>query len=451
MAARSETQGRSAGPAAHQGKLGEIFGGTHPVLWNLHLDLERVAAAGIAPIIRIGETAGGSCRHERSRDTRDVQPELPCPGAVDVDSDGRVVERLGELQVPERPYFRQLGPEFLRESPPRLQVGALDGHFDRGGRSEAHHLADDVRRFERNGHIREFALEASPQILLERLGHGRCFGPQSDAKHGFLLPARKKIDRVDRVARGLDTHKVRRYGHILRPDHVAENVESPECNRLRPLDAGSSRGAQPQLKLAGLGGRKNFRPDPRIDGPYQQSGADRIKGCHGPTEAQDPSQVRSVEITQSLQWAVSLLSVDASDEPGREERHLSAGEQVRGEHRESDGKRQWHEELPADARHEERRDKHGKHAEHGEQARHRCLTGRFYCRPGGAHTRRDVRMDAFNGDRGLIHQDPDGQGQAAKCHDVDSLPRKPEECDGGEECHWDRGRDHEGAAEAAEE
>ncbi len=62
-----------------------------------------------------------------------------------------------------------------------------------------------------------------------------------------------------------------------------------------------------------------------------------------------------------------------------------------------------------------------------------------------------VAIDVFDFDGGIVHEDADGEGQAAEGHDVDGLAEGAEQQDGDQDREWDRDGDDQGAAPVAQE
>ena len=69
---------------------------------DLHLDLVRIAADVVAPVVPRGVAAGVGGRDQRFADVAGGHAAEPGPLAVEGDLDGRVVERLLDLDVAER-------------------------------------------------------------------------------------------------------------------------------------------------------------------------------------------------------------------------------------------------------------------------------------------------------------------------------------------------------------
>ena len=93
---------------AHQRSAADRFHALHAVLRQLHLDLERVAGDGIAPVVRVGEARRRRGRDHRADHVGHGQAELPGALAVDGDVEGREAALLRELQVAQEVELRQL-------------------------------------------------------------------------------------------------------------------------------------------------------------------------------------------------------------------------------------------------------------------------------------------------------------------------------------------------------
>ena len=62
-----------------------------------------------------------------------------------------------------------------------------------------------------------------------------------------------------------------------------------------------------------------------------------------------------------------------------------------------------------------------------------------------------VAVDVFDFDGGVVHQDADGERQAAERHDVDGFAQRAEDDDRGENRERNRDRDDQRAAPASQE
>ena len=133
---------------------------------NLDLNLETVSAPWVAPEIQVGVAAGRSGRHQRFANIGHRDAELPCAIAVHLDLDGRIIQRLGVLQIAQRCHLRQLDAELPGERPGIREARSLHGDLDWRWRAETHHLADNVRRLERDRSFGQRLREFSAQLFL---------------------------------------------------------------------------------------------------------------------------------------------------------------------------------------------------------------------------------------------------------------------------------------------
>ena len=104
---------------------------------------------------------------QTSADLIDGDAELACHLAIHVDLNGRVIERLTELQVAQRGIVANSLAHLRRKGTRRREVWPHDGHLDGGGGAEVHDAADDVARLERELRLGEPGVEGVPQPVLE--------------------------------------------------------------------------------------------------------------------------------------------------------------------------------------------------------------------------------------------------------------------------------------------
>ena len=170
---RDQRPAGASGIARHHRQIGDVLDRRHLRLRNLDLNLEAVAASRIPPEVQIGVAARRCCGRQRPANVGSRDAELTGAIAIDLNLQGRIVERLRVLQVSQRGNLDELRPDFLGKGPRRRECGPLHRDFDRRRRAEAHDLADDVGRFKRHGNVRQRLLQVAAQLLFQRFGDCR--------------------------------------------------------------------------------------------------------------------------------------------------------------------------------------------------------------------------------------------------------------------------------------
>ncbi len=99
------------------------------------------------------------------RHIRHGQAELAGALAIDVDVERRIVVLLRELQIAQEAELGQLRLHFLRVGVIVLQADSLHRDFDGRRRAEAHHLGDDIARFEGDVRAGQFACRVLPAAV----------------------------------------------------------------------------------------------------------------------------------------------------------------------------------------------------------------------------------------------------------------------------------------------
>ena len=89
------------------------------------------------------------------------------------------------------------------------------------------------------------------------------------------------------------------------------------------------------------------------------------------------------------------------------------GKKIGREHREDDGHREGAEEVFGGAFEKENRDKDDANAERGDECRHRDLLGSVQDGLEEGFFEAEVAIDIFDGDRGVVDEDANGEGKAA--------------------------------------
>ena len=164
---------RFAPAILHHGDFAEFFHSLHPVLRQLHLDLECISGVWVPPVIRLREARRRSGWDHRANHVRHGQSELTRTLAVDVDIERRIIDRLSKLKIPKEGNLGHLRLNLLSESIIVLQIATQYCDFNGRGRPEAHHLAHDVSGLEGDLSARQFLLQAAAQSLPQRFSSGQ--------------------------------------------------------------------------------------------------------------------------------------------------------------------------------------------------------------------------------------------------------------------------------------
>ena len=82
---------------------------------------------------------------------------------------------------------------------------------------------------------------------------------QLHLKHRFFGAAVPEVDQVDRVTRRVHADEPKRDRDVVRADFLLDQVECLQRDFLGAFESGARQRAQPQLELAGIRLRENFR------------------------------------------------------------------------------------------------------------------------------------------------------------------------------------------------
>ena len=180
--------------------------------------------------------------------SRAVTPLRPGPLAVERHLDGRVVERLLDLDVAERLDPVELLAELVHEGAGVGQVPPADDDLDRRGRAQAHRLGDQVARLEREDQVARArwsacsGVEPEPQELLA-IPRAHLLGQdlaqpllkledidsapfaEADAEQAVVGPAAPEIGHVDRELRRVAAGVAHRDVDVVGPDLLGDHVE----------------------------------------------------------------------------------------------------------------------------------------------------------------------------------------------------------------------------------
>jgi hypothetical protein len=145
-----------------------------------------------------------------------------------------------------------------------------------------------------------------------------------------------------------------------------------------------------------------------------------------------------------------VTRLSAEHEAGKA-RHYREGENIGGEHRQHDGDGEGDEQEARRSGQQHDREKHYADGERRDRQRQHDFGGAV---ENGDHERFAeglIAMDVLDGDGRVVHQQTDGQRQAAERHQIDRLAGHQEAGDRGEDRQGDRKSDHEGVPPASEE
>ena len=394
------------------------------------LDLHLVADAGlgVGPVVGHNEPAGGRGRDHGASDLGHRDAAQPGFLTVDLHPHGRIIERLDELEIAQRWNTGQLGPDLLGKGPVLHEVGAVDRDLHGGRRAEAHHLADDIGRLEREPHIRQRPRQHAAESLLQILDSR---GPpllQRDPQHHLLGPSRPLEDGVDRIARGNQPDIADGDLHVTCHDLVLDRLQDPKGQLLGLLDPRSRGCAHPDLEPAGVHPGKDLQAEVTAEDDDHQGAEDQVDRHGRPPPADKGGQGALVGGEDAIEQgspSVTDPCLPAAEQPGGKDRNERARQQVRGDHREPDGQRERNEQSLGCALHEERRQEHRQDAEHGQEPGHR----RVHVPPPDGQGDRvgllHLVVDVLDLDGRLVHQDADRQRQPAQRHQVDRLAGEP--------------------------
>src|SRR5579872_568264 len=197
--------GRATGTGGHRYRL-QRCGAVHPVVWVLDLYLVSGARAPVKPVTRRREPAGRGGGYGGTGDLIAGKAQLTGPDTVDIQLDGRIIQRRGDLKIPEFADSRQFLQQLLRRLFALIEIAVGHGNLYRIVAAEVEYLLHDVPRFEgyfggrhRPGHRR-------PQFFA-KIGDVDDAGLQSDLRDRFVGPARPQVDIVNGIAGRLRADK----------------------------------------------------------------------------------------------------------------------------------------------------------------------------------------------------------------------------------------------------
>src|SRR6267154_192270 len=203
----------------------QVLNGSHLRLRDLHLDLIGYPRLRVRPIIRHYETAGRGRGQERPAHARGGNPKLASPLTIHIDVHAWIVQLFVILQIAKRANVTKLRPNLFRETAVGSQIrpAYINLYGSRG--SKIHDLRDDVRGLKGELTPRKFGWQGRPQTFFEFIRTNARSWIQGHSQNGFVLAARPKIDRVDRVIRRRGAHVAQSDRYIPRPGRLFDRAQ----------------------------------------------------------------------------------------------------------------------------------------------------------------------------------------------------------------------------------
>ena len=259
------------------------------------------------------------------------------------------------------------------------------------------------------------------------------------------------MDEIDGIVRRMHADEAHADGDFVGAGFLTDDRQRAQSDLLGGFKSCRGGGTQAELKLPGVDLREDLRADEGKQDADGEDDATEVSGDEDVTRGE-----RGKENPAQCGFACGFgfrFGTWFGVPPNVQDRHQRAGEQIRGDHAEADGERQWQEERFGGAGHEEARHEDGENAEHGKRARADGFFGGVQHQPGKrtAAALFHVAMDVFDFDGGLIHQDADGEREAAQGHEIDGVTTDPQREHGGGDGEGDVQDDDEGAAQIPQE
>ena len=195
-----------------------------------------------------------------------------------------------------------------------------------------------------------------------------------DAEDGLLGAAGPLVDGVDRVARRDQADIADRDRHLVAADFAGDRLQCGDRQPLGLLIPGAVRRPHPELEPPGVDPGEDLQAERSSHQHDHRERAGEVSRHDHPAPTHDGARRpgRSASRPRSNRESPALFPRSAemvmvAQQPGRQDRHERAGEEIRSDHGEADGQRQRDEERLGRSLHEERRNEDRQHAEHRQQ------------------------------------------------------------------------------------
>ena len=343
-------------------------------------------------------------------------------------------------EVDEAAHLPQLVQHLVGEATIALDVRPLDLDVDRCRQAEVDDLRHDVRGQEVEGDARK----RRRQLLSERpdiVGGGAMVALQrdQDVRVGGADDAGGAVHPVD--------------GAVGEPDVVEDHVDlaggdlTPdgrlhEVGQARGLlDAGARLRPQVEGELSTVGIREEVLAQSRreqergcTDGQEHRDEDDAAgyQECEQSPVAEanplEPAFERLLRAGQRISRRRRALDRRRQQVP-RDRGHQRPRQEVGREHREDHRLRQRDEQVAGDPAQQEHRQEHDADAQRGHEGGHGDLLGAVQNGLEDRLAQVQIAVDVLDLHGGVVHEDADGEGEAAERHDVDGLAQQAERDD----------------------
>src|ERR1017187_8519623 len=440
-----------------------------PVLRGLHGDAVAHTAAPVEELRGRDLSAGTQGNQQAGGHVALRQAQLSGLAAVHVDIDGGVIHHLVNVDVGRagnaRHFFRDLTSQLIIDG----GIAAYHLNIDRGRQSEIQDLVGDVGGFEEEDHVGKLRVEALAQSGGVIGGGAVLFGSERNQDVAVGDAERRAVSEGEIETAGGDADVVDDVLDFLGRHHLADFVFDGGEDLLGFFDAGAGGRARVETHGAGIHRRKEIASDQRrkaqgagdkqeeaaqhrqavIHAPAQQRTVGRPHQLEAPVEdiMRAPDQTRAA--FRVLAECVDLdLGAEHVVHHGGDQ---GARKKIRCQHGENHGHGKRCEQVPGGARQQQHGHEQDADGERGDESG----SGNLLCAvENGAHqrlTHGHIAMRVLDFHGGVVHQDADGQRQAAQRHHVRSLAQQVEENQRSQNGERNRDADNDSTAPASQE
>src|SRR5882724_12523045 len=324
----------------------------------------------------------------------------------------------------------------VRKLPVRLQIIAHHLNINGGRQPEIQNLGNHIRRQEIERISRKGSRQFEPQVM-HVPSCGVMLRRQSDHDVRILRSNRRRIAvrKIDTAIGQADV--IDDAAQFLRRDLLADFVFYLVTQSRGFFNPRSGWRTHVQREFAAIHRWKKVLSQPRVQSEGEEAGQEEAADKNAAMTNQcfqQPTICASdtlktmlepdLKAHQRVLAGTDLMFISLRvgfKEVFRQGWHQSSRKQVRSQHGEYNGLSQRHKEVARHTGEQEHRYKHDANAKSRNQRGYcdllRAIENRFFY----VLSFTEVTVDVFNCDRGIIHQDANGQGQTAQRHQVDGL------------------------------
>src|SRR5712692_3985053 len=454
--------------AAADGSILQRLVGVHAILRLLHRNGILHAVFRIQPESRGSLKAGAERNKNVLRHVARLHANGLGAGPVDFHIERRIIKGLLNVDIYRAGNVTELAGEFFPDKIISALIHAGDFHVDGRGSAEIQNLRHDVRRLKKELHAGKTLRKLFAQFVDVRASGPAAHFLQLDKKFRVGAPdsAGVAVGEVDAAVRQADI--VENGGELVLRDGFANDAVNLVGEARRFLNAQACACAHVQANLSGVNLRKEIAAENSDEQDRETAESQKAYG-EEPGRTQSRPQGSSVAFPEFFKIPLEALLIAAeethsfsdvlfgvifvlrTEEIHGQSRHDGARPHVGGQHGEAHGFGKRNEQEFSHAGEKKHGNEDDANAERGNKSGHGNLLRAVEDGLDGFLAHRQVAVDVFDFNGGVVDEDADSEREPAQRHDINGLAEGAETKNAHENGQRDRDGNDQGAFPVSEE